>query len=116
MKPTEGFYMRRTLALLVVALACVGPAYADDDSQLRAAPEPAPTVMAKPGFFDRHPMLFKATFPVRQPLKAAYNCTFPIRHPLQTGKWCEESGFNGLLGAVGGLGAVATPFAVGAFK
>lgn len=109
--------MMKTLVLLVVAFfASAAPAFAEDLPPLRT-PEPEPSVaMAKPGFLDRHPLIYKATFPIRQPVQAAFNCTFPIRHPLQTGKWCEKSGFNGLLGAAGGLGSIATPALVGIMK
>lgn len=44
------------------------------------------------------------TYPVRHPIKFAYKCTFPIRHPLKTGKWMEESGFNGGLQGAGAAG------------
>lgn len=110
--------MKKTLVLLTVAfVSAVAPAFAEDSPTLREPdPLPAPTVMAKPGFFDRHPLIYKSTFPIRRPLQAAYNCTFPFRHPLQTGKWCESSGFNGLLGAAGGIGSIATPAVVGILK
>lgn len=58
----------------------------------------------------------RTIFPVRHPLKFGLNLTYPIRHPLKTGIWCEKSGFNGLLGAAGGVAQVATPFSVGVFK
>ncbi len=106
--------MHRVLIPLLMAFLVALPAFAED-VDLRPAPSVA-AAAKKPSFFDRHPKLFKATFPLRQPLKAAYNCTFPFRHPLETGKWCEGSGFNGLLGAMGGLGSVATPFMVSTFR
>lgn len=53
---------------------------------------------------------------LKHPIKTLHNCTYPIRHPLETGKWMEESGFNGLMAGLGAIGGVATPFVVGAFR
>lgn len=105
--------MRKIMTLLVVAFVCGAPAFAEDDPALKPAAIPDPVVMKKPGLLDRHPQVNRY---VHNPFLIAYDCTYPVRHPLKTGRWCESSGFNGLLGAIGGLGSVATPFAVGAFK
>jgi hypothetical protein len=45
-------------------------------------------------------------YPVKHPIKAAWNCTYPVRHPLKTGKWMDESGFNGGAQGIGATGQI----------
>jgi hypothetical protein len=62
--------------------------------------------VAKEPFSERHPLIWKSTYPVRHPIKATVATTYPVRHPLATGKWMEGSGFNGGLCGAGAFGQI----------
>lgn len=98
---------------LIIACLLAQPAYAQVDDppvQLRSAP----VVFKHPRLRGLRYFGCHITYPARHPIQAAYNTTYPVRHPLKTGKWMEQSGFNGLLAGAGSLGCVASPFVTGA--
>lgn len=59
----------------------------------------APSAVAADSFDVRHPIIWKVSKPLRV-------VSYPVRHPLKTGKWMEESGFNGGLCGAGAVGQI----------
>lgn len=79
---------------LVIAVAllwniCALPAMADPVAAVQGLP-------VKRSFIGRF-----VVDPVKKVGRGMYACTYPIRHPLKTGKWMDESGFNGGLCGAG---------------
>lgn len=85
-------------------------------------PMPTPVPTAKVANKGEHPRVvycLKATvrvpkYLIKHPYGSWNRLTYPIQHPLKTGKWMEQSGFNGLLAGLGALGNLGTTAVVSA--